>query len=138
MGNGMRTLSIDKNCLKDEVRPINKAWKPRLFKARPLDKVILKRKYFLKFKIAWTKAGLKLNHAVGINPISAQWASLYYHLLSINDLGFDADFGGFDTNQLACFQRLANRIKISAIQKIMHSQGKQLTEKQLNIMLWLS
>lgn len=134
MANGYRTLSIDKNCLKDEPRPFAKAWKPRLFKARPLDKVILKRKYFLKYKVAWTKAGLNLNHAVGINPLSGQWANLYYHLASCNDKGFDADFGGFDTNQLAVFQRLANRIKIQTMIELCNKRGKPLTQKQINVM----
>jgi len=137
MANGHRTLSIDKNCLKDEVRPLNKTWKPRLFKARPLDKVILKRKYFLRFKMAWTKAQLRLNHAVGINPISTQWAELYYYLIGLTKTGFDADFGGFDTNQLKIFQTLWKDIKIEVIKQVQASNGKPLTEAQINIMAGL-
>jgi archaellum component FlaC len=134
MAQGHRTLSIDKNCLKDEVRPLDKVWKPRLFKARPLDKVILKRKYFLRFKMAWTKAQLLLNHAVGINPISTQWAELYHYLVGESEIGFDADFGGFDTNQLKIFQELWRDIKIDTIKEVQNNLGKPIDRSTENIM----
>lgn len=131
---GYRTLQIDKNCLKDEMRPIDKIWKPRLFKARPLTSVLLKRKYFLRFKVAIKKLGLTACHAVGVDELSTNWDKIYYHLLEYGDIGFDADFGGFDSNQLRSFQKFVAKIKKTIIMKVQERRGTPLTTRDLAVM----
>lgn len=126
---GVRTASLIKNCLKDEVRPLDKVWKPRLFMAYPIDKVLLMRKYFLRFKTAWTKAGLKLMHAVGVDPLSTSWADLYLHLKRIGDYGYDADFGGFDTNQWSFLQKATAKMMLNTISRVMANRGTPLRDE---------
>jgi len=107
---GFRTLSINKDCLKDEVRPLNKVDKPRVFKNVPFDKVILLKKYLGKFKTEWTKFQGTMFHSVGINSTSPQWAKLYNDLKFKSNLGCDADFGTFDGNLRPEFMDIACRI----------------------------
>jgi len=107
---GYRTLSINKDCLKDECRPLSKVDKPRIFKNVPFDKVILIKKYLGKFKTEWTKMQGKMFHAVGINVVSPQWAKLYHDLKEKSNLGCDADFGTFDGNLRPEFMDMACRI----------------------------
>ena len=130
---GYRTLQIDKNCLKDEMRPVDKVWKPRLFKARPLTSVLLKRKYFLRFKVEIKKLGLAACHAIGVDELSTNWDKIYYHLLEYGDEGFDADFGGFDSNQHRTFQEFVAKIKKGIIIKVQEKLGRPLTEREIAV-----
>jgi len=123
---GIRMLSIWKNCLKDETRPIEKVkyGKTRLFTAAPLETVILARKYFGKFKTAWQRHRMELFHSVGINPVSLDWRELYEYLTSRGDVGMDADFGSFDGKLRADFMTTAGEI---VIQTILNVEGGDVT-----------
>jgi len=114
---GFRTLSLWKNCLKDETRPVEKVriGKTRLFTAAPLETVILARKYFGKFKTAWQRHRRELFHSVGINPVSAEWRDLYERLKSKGQVGMDADFGSFDGRLRADFMKAAGQVVIDTI-----------------------
>jgi len=114
---GYRTLSLVKTCLKDEVRPLEKRHKPRVFMAFPFESVILHRKYFLKFKTEFTKNARKLFHAVGIDVTSPRWAELYNDLREKSSVGGDADFGKFDGNLRPEFMEMACDVIISTIRK---------------------
>jgi predicted NAD-dependent protein-ADP-ribosyltransferase YbiA (DUF1768 family) len=107
---GYRTLSINKDCLKDECRPLGKVDKPRIFKNVPFDKVILNKRYLGKFKTEWTKMQGTMFHSVGINTVSPAWAHLYHEMKEKSDLGCDADFGTFDGNLRPEFMDIASRI----------------------------
>ena len=113
----IRTLSLWKNCLKDETRPIAKAkvGKTRLFTAAPFDTVYLGRKYFGKFKEAWQKNRTKLFHSVGINPVSPDWTMLALDLLAKGSDFSDADFSSYDGRLRSDFMRTAGRIVINTI-----------------------
>jgi len=119
----VRTLSLVKCCLKDETRPLDKVHKPRVFMAFPLDKVILARKYFLKFKTEWTKLGLKMQHGVGINVTSPQWTALYHHMMSKGNEACDADFGTFDGNLRRDFMLVAFDVIVTTIINAMRGSG---------------
>lgn len=109
---GIRTLSIWKNCLKDETRPILKRniGKTRLFTAAPFDTVYLGRKYFGRFIDSWKKERLPLLHSVGINPVSPDWTFLAQDLLSHGSNFYDADYSSYDGKLRADFMRAAGQI----------------------------
>jgi hypothetical protein len=128
----IRTLSICKDCIKDEQRPIEKQDKPRLFKTYPFDKVYLMKKWMGKFKTEWTKKMFSMFHAVGINPISAQWSDLYFFLRKKNDEGCDADFGRFDKNERPEVMALAGRIiRNTIIQSYIDQEYDEKTIKEI-------
>lgn len=114
---GVRTLSIWKNCLKDETRPLakQKIGKTRLFTAAPFDTVYLGRKYFGRFKEAWQTNRMSLFHSVGINPTSADWTLLAHKLLQKGDLFYDADYSSYDGRLRADFMRAAGKVVVDTI-----------------------
>jgi hypothetical protein len=116
---GFRTMSLWKNCLKDETRPLEKVLigKTRLFTAAPFDTVYLGRKYFGRFKEAWQKKRLALFHSVGINPMSDEWTDLAQYLKSHGQDFGDADFSSYDGNLRADFMRAAGKIVCDVISK---------------------
>jgi hypothetical protein len=115
----IRTLSLWKNCLKDETRTLDKVkcGKTRLFTAAPFDTVYLGRKYFGKFKEAWQKNRIPLFHSVGINPVSDDWTTLATYLLEHGENFGDADFSSYDGNLRADFMRAAGSIVCSVIEE---------------------
>lgn len=132
---GVRTMSLWKNCLKDETRPIEKVktGKTRLFTAAPFESVYLFRKYFGKFKTAFQKHRTRLFHAVGINPVSAEWAELAKRLQTTGSQMFDMDFGNFDTNLRADFMRVVRDI-ISEVLMLHYKKTGNFSEAQLHSM----
>nr|UNY42143.1 MAG: polyprotein 1 [Picornavirales sp.] len=117
---GLRTLSLWKNCLKDETRPIEKVkvGKTRLFTAAPFDTVFLGRKYFGNFKEAWQSHREELFHSVGINPMSPEWSDLVNYLKSRGQDFGDADYSSYDGNLRADFMNTAGNIVIKTICKV--------------------
>nr|UNY41970.1 MAG: polyprotein 1 [Picornavirales sp.] len=117
---GIRTLSLWKNCLKDETRPIEKVkvGKTRLFTAAPFDTVFLGRKYFGNFKEAWQSHREELFHSVGINPMSTEWSDLVTYLKSRGQDFGDADYSSYDGNLRADFMNTAGNIVIKTICKV--------------------
>jgi hypothetical protein len=117
---GIRTLSLWKNCLKDETRPFEKCkiGKTRLFTAAPFDVVYLGRKYFGKFKENWQENRFKLFHGVGINPVSSEWSVLAKKLLEKGSDFSDADYSSYDGYIRADFARAAGKIVINTIMSV--------------------
>jgi hypothetical protein len=113
----IRTLSLWKNCLKDETRDRDKVaiGKTRLFVTAPFDSVFLMRKYLEPFKNQWQKCRIKLPHAVGIDPCSAEWSQLVYALQASGLEMNDADFGQFDGRLRADFMRAAGKVVLGVI-----------------------
>ena len=130
---GYRTLSINKDCLKDECRPLDKVHKPRVFKNVPFDKVILLKKYLGKFKTEWTKLRGAMFHSVGINTLSAEWATLYHEMKEKSDKGCDADFGTFDGNLRPEFMDIACSIIRATIAE--HNGNDSDIDKIIEILL---
>jgi hypothetical protein len=114
---GKRTLSIWKDCLKDETRPLDKVaiGKTRVFSCAPLDSCIAFRIMFGAFKHAWQLARSKLFHSVGVNPLSGEWSLMYKAMLSKSTTGIDADFGRFDGNLRQEFMIAARDIIVETI-----------------------
>lgn len=133
MSKGYRTLSIMKDCLKDEPRVIEKVERPRAFKSFPMEKLYLFRKYFLKFKTQWTKRNITFNHGVGVNPMSTDWAHLYSYLLSTSPVGCDGDFSRFDGNLRPDFMDTVSRIIIRVILGVHKRNGIPLPENYENV-----
>ncbi|APG78478.1 hypothetical protein 1 [Wenling crustacean virus 6] len=133
--NKTRTMSIWKNCIKDETRPTEKVriGKSRLFTAAPLDFVILCRQYMGKFKVAWTKERENLFHSVGINPMSMEWANLYNKMKRKTPYGNDADFGRFDGNLRADFMEAAASV---VIKSIVEMNDLDVNDENVLITLW--
>ncbi|APG77413.1 hypothetical protein [Hubei picorna-like virus 45] len=96
---GRRVASLWRDCLKDELRPIEKVdqGKTRLFTIAPLDFTIAVRKYFFDFVIAFYSAARSdFFSAVGIDPESLDWTFLYNRLREISDNAVAGDYSGFD------------------------------------------
>lgn len=69
--------------------------KSRTFTCTPIEDVLLVRATCGRFKSAVTAAGLKLQHGVGVNPLSRDWHAIGEYL-ERNTVFFDADFKNFD------------------------------------------
>jgi hypothetical protein len=96
--NGVRTLNIFKDFLKDELRPFNKVEQgnSRLVSGAPLDYVIAWRMYFLDFQMDYMTNRISNHSAVGINVYSDEWQRLYKYLMSQSENVFAGDQKGFD------------------------------------------
>jgi hypothetical protein len=94
------------DCLKDELRPLDKVreGKTRMFSSGPIDLLIAYRMYFGAFTLWYKKNRIFNGSGVGINPFSYEWNVLYNHLLEValpTTLSAGAgDFSGFDANEV--------------------------------------
>lgn len=100
---GYRVPSIWRDCLKDELRSLEKVkeGKTRLFNIPPVDFSILVRKYFLAFEQAFYKGHGKFFSAVGINPESFEWTVSYNRLRTYGYKCVAGDFKTFDGMAMA-------------------------------------
>jgi len=79
---GVRSEHIFMDCLKDELRPIEKAdgFKTRLISASSIDLLILYRMYFGAYQL-WYKRNRVFNQsAIGVNVYSQEWDMIAKHL----------------------------------------------------------
>jgi hypothetical protein len=67
----------------------------RVFSCSPVDSVITQAALFVHFKEAYTKAGLDIHHAIGINAHSLAWDRLATKLQTLPNY-FDLDYKNFD------------------------------------------
>ena len=100
----VRVVSFSNAKLKDAAVKLDYVAKGRgrIYHCIPVEKVISDAALFGQFKEAYTKAGLKINSAVGINPHSMGVQGLVEHLQQHSHF-VDADFTNFD-------QRIARSI----------------------------
>nr|QHD64830.1 RdRp [Erysiphe necator associated picorna-like virus 1] len=80
---GIRPNTIFTDCLKDELRPLEKANTPgktRVFSTAPVNYVVAYRQYFGDFMAAMRRARLSCEHGIGINVNGSQWTELAQHL----------------------------------------------------------
>nr|WPR18441.1 MAG: RNA-dependent RNA polymerase [Crogonang virus 141] len=117
---GVRTFSIWKDCLKDELRPSEKVavGKTRAFSSSPFETVLVGRGLFGRYKAAWTAAGGGLFHSVGIDPNSAEWQRLYSDLNIRDSRYIDGDFSNFDGSIPARLMEAAGEVVIETIHRV--------------------
>ncbi len=94
--NGVRSVVLVASKLKDQCIKIKhvKNGKVRVFHAVPVEKIIADASLFGNFKEAYMNLGLKLDHAIGIDPNSPQWGEIVKHLK--HDQYLDMDFTQYD------------------------------------------
>nr|QJI53476.1 MAG: putative nonstructral polyprotein [Riboviria sp.] len=116
---GKRTLSIWKNCLKSETRPLAKIKKPktRLFVAAPREITIAFRQLFGKYKAIWTEKRERFWHSVGINPASPDWNNLALSLQNFPNK-LDEDFEAFDKREVFEFIQAVGFIICETIRRV--------------------
>nr|APS85749.1 non structural polyprotein [Biomphalaria virus 1] len=117
---GQRTHSIWKDCLKDELRSTEKIeqGKTRAFTSAPFESVLLMRYLFGRFKTYHMKSLFSLNHALGINPHSAQWSKLCSLLQQKGTKVVDGDFSSFDGSIPRQFMLAAGDVIIRTIKEV--------------------
>jgi hypothetical protein len=95
---GMVPPTLWINHLKDERRPIERVTqgKTRTFCLGPVDSTIVGRKYFMDIVAAMESKPTSSFCAVGIDPASYDWTSLYNRLSSKSPTGFDIDYSSYD------------------------------------------
>nr|WKV33138.1 MAG: RNA-dependent RNA polymerase [Riboviria sp.] len=94
-----RVQSLWRDCLKDELRPVDKVdqGKTRLFNIAPVDFTIATRMYMMDFIMAfYAKNNDNFFSAVGMNPESYEWTKLYDHLREVSNDAIGGDFKCFD------------------------------------------
>jgi len=116
---GKVTFSLWKDCLKDELRPIEavKIGKTRTFSSPAIDIVLLTRFLFGRYKAYYTQLGIAKSHAIGVNPISSDWSKIAHHIGVFPSVG-DADFGNFDRAIPPAFYKAAYLIIIKTIEAV--------------------
>lgn len=107
---GKRITSIWLDCLKDELRPIEKVHKTRVFNIGPIDYTLLERQYTLPFFDMCMSNLDILPFKCGINAEGLDWTILGRSLQRTNSVGRDCDFSQFDSSHssqaLRAFQRV--------------------------------
>jgi len=94
--------------LKDELRPIEKANKPRSFRVAPLHHTFLVKKFLGKLFVHCRKNMWFNQIAVGINPYR-DWDKLYKHL-KLCFILFDGDVGNWDGGTAAQVQDAISQV----------------------------
>jgi hypothetical protein len=115
---GERMISLSNSKLKDALIKISAVenGKTRVFHCIPVEKVVCDAALFSNFKEAYSKAFLKLNHAIGVNPHSLQWKAIYEHLNAHPNV-FDMDFSNYDKHLHGELMHAAFKIVRAVIQK---------------------
>lgn len=103
-----------KDCLKDELRNLEKVDNPRVFAAAPLDIMVLERKYFSQLlHDTHTCDKLATGVQVGINPFSNDWEKLAQFVTKFGNNVFDGDVASWDKKMNPAFQRELNEIIVN-------------------------
>jgi len=114
---GERVISLSNSKLKDALIKLSavEQGKTRVFHCIPVDKVICDAALFGDFKEAYSKAFIKLNHAIGVNPHSLQWRAIMERI-NIHPNVFDMDFSNYDKHLHAELMRTVFNIIRRVIQ----------------------
>jgi hypothetical protein len=91
--------------LKDELRNLDKAGKPRAFKASPLILVILYRFFFGKLMTKVAEQKFTNGIMVGINPLSREWDKFAKRLTGFSPKLFDGDWKLWDGGMITSAQQ---------------------------------
>jgi hypothetical protein len=97
--NGVAIEHVFMDTLKDELKPIHKAHKTRLFSAGSLDYLIACKMYFNGIVAVLQKARNYSHISVGTNPNSLDWSIIVRKLLNKSENVIAGDFEGFDATQ---------------------------------------
>lgn len=93
--------------LKDELKNVEKANKPRAFKAGPLILTLLYRFLFGNLMTKTSEQRMGNGIMIGINPLSEQWNVFARKLLAFSTEFFDGDWGDWDGGMLTPVQQAA-------------------------------
>lgn len=96
---GVAVEHVFMDTLKDELKPIHKAHKTRLFSAGSLDYLIACKMYFNGIVAVLQKARNYSHISVGTNPNSLDWSIIVRKLLNKSENVIAGDFEGFDATQ---------------------------------------
>jgi hypothetical protein len=101
---GDRLYALYQDCLKDELRAIEKVKEgsTRLFCACDLVYLILCKMYFGSFASWIVENRIRNGICIGINPYGYEWTVLYKTLRRKGDNGIFGDFSKYDKRLLAC------------------------------------
>nr|WPV63522.1 MAG: polyprotein [Wufeng shrew picorna-like virus 10] len=108
--NGERVDSVWMDCLKDELRPLEKVKKTRIINVGPLDYTILTRQYTLPFADLLMTNMSRLPFKCGINAQGYDWSVLAAQLQRVNSEGRDCDFSQFDSSHCSQVLSIANDV----------------------------
>ncbi|UHK03068.1 MAG: RNA helicase [Guiyang argiope bruennichi nora-like virus 1] len=116
---GKRIISLSSSKLKDQPIKIAQArsGRTRVFHCIPVDLILFQAALYGPFKEAYTKLGLKLNHAVGIDPKSAGWAEIAAYMTKHPNY-FDADYKNYDKYLHRSVYKQVRRYMREVIQKV--------------------
>lgn len=116
---GNRILSFSSSKLKDQPIKIAqaKSGRTRVFHCIPVDMIMFQACLYGPYKEAFTKAGLKAYHAVGIDPKSVAWSELASYL-SKHPNYFDADYTNYDKYLHRQMYKAVRKLQRSIIQQI--------------------
>nr|UHK03225.1 MAG: RNA-dependent RNA polymerase [Hangzhou nora-like virus 2] len=94
---GYRMISFSSSKLKDQPIKIAqaKSGRTRVFHCIPVDLIMFQAALYGPYKEAYTRAGLKAYHAVGIDPKSVGWMELAAYMTKHPNY-FDADYKNYD------------------------------------------
>uniref|UniRef100_A0AAU7L0N3 VP2 protein n=1 Tax=Zeugodacus cucurbitae nora virus 4 TaxID=3159470 RepID=A0AAU7L0N3_9VIRU len=114
---GRRILSFSSSKLKDQPIKIAqaKSGRTRVFHCIPVDLILFQASLYGPYKEAYTRAGLKAFHAVGIDPKSVGWAELAAYMTRHPNY-FDADYKNYDKYLHRQVYKAVRKIQRSVIQ----------------------
>lgn len=115
---GRRIKSFAVSKVKDELQKLSAIEKgrSRVFHCVGCDKIIFDSCLMGNFKESYMRASLDCNHAIGINPHSIGWKSIYQKLNKHPNV-FDLDFSNFDKHLHSEIMHCAFRIMRRTIQQ---------------------
>jgi hypothetical protein len=99
--NGDRAMCVFTDCLKDELRPVDKG--ARLFCSGDFVYLLLCKMYFGAFAGWIYDNRIKNGICVGINPFSREWKARFLKLLSFSNNCIAGDFSKYDKKLLSSF-----------------------------------
>nr|QJI52026.1 MAG: nonstructural polyprotein [Dicistroviridae sp.] len=134
--NLIRDEHIFMDCLKDELRPVEKVndYKTRLISASPLKLLVITRMYFGAFMLWYKVNRIDNQSAIGVNVFSEEWdliAKKLLHFSPDGSLGVGAgDFSSFDGSEKP---KVHNKI----LQIINEWYGDSQENQNIRRVLWL-
>ncbi|AHZ92149.1 VP2 [Drosophila subobscura Nora virus] len=116
---GNRILSLSSSKLKDQPIKIAqaKSGRTRVFHCIPVDLILFSGALYGPYKEAYTKAGLKCYHAVGIDPKSVGWQQLATYMTKHPNY-FDADYKNYDKYLHRQIFKAVRKIQRRVIQEV--------------------